>query len=138
MNVAKNYSEITRAFEAHDVDNNNFHHAQHIQVAYELLNKYDFIDAASVYAKGIRALATKAGAPRKFNLTITYAFMSLIAERMLSSSKNNYEDFVEENTDLMSKNVLKKWYSTDRLQSDTARTVFLMPMITKEQSTNIC
>jgi hypothetical protein len=35
--------------------------------------------------------------------------------------------FVEENQDLLSGNILAKWYTPERLRSDLARTVFLMP-----------
>lgn len=126
MTVSKNYSELTRSFEAHDVDTTRFNHAEHIKVAVELLNKYDFIDAAAIYAKGIRAIAAKAGAVDKFNLTITYAFMSLIAERMAGSS-NALSEFIELNPDLMHKDVLAKWYAPDRLQTATARNIFLLP-----------
>ena len=118
---------LTRSFEAHDLDNTTFHHAEHVQVAFDLLNKYDFIDAASIYAKGIRAIAARAGAPHKFNLTITYAFMSLIAERMTQSSYKDIADFFDRNPDLLSREILSKWYGPERLQSDAARSVFLMP-----------
>ncbi len=121
-------ADITRAFEAHSIDNSTFGHADHVRVAYDLLRKYDFIDAAATYAKGIRTLAAKAGAPMKFNLTITYAFMSLIAERMAGTQAAGFEDFVLANPDLMSKSVLKQWYSDDRLDSDLARGVFLLPI----------
>lgn len=120
-------SDLTQAFEAHGIDNTQFGHAEHVQVAYELLRKYDFIDAAAIYAKGIRTLAAAAGAPQKFNLTITYAFMSLIAERQIRSTQGEFAGFVSENPDLMSKDVLSQWYGKSRLTSDTARRVFLMP-----------
>lgn len=122
-----NFSDLTRSFEAHRVDNTQFGHAEHVQVAFELLQKYDFIDAAATYAKGIRTIATKAGAPQKFNLTITYAFMSLIAERMTDTDTQDFAQFATQNPDLFSKNVLAKWYAPDRLTSETARGVFLMP-----------
>jgi hypothetical protein len=127
MTDATRVSDITRAFEAQAIDNSRFHHADHVRVAYDLLGKYDFIDAAAIYARGIKALAAKAGAPRKFNLTITYAFMSLIAERMASDPRQNFDDFVSANADIMSKDVLAKWYRDERLHSDTARTMFLLP-----------
>ncbi|MBO9451548.1 hypothetical protein J7426_14840 [Tropicibacter sp. R16_0] len=120
-------SDLTQAFEAHKIDNTQFRHAEHVQVAYELLQKYDFIDAAAIYAKGIRTLAAAAGAPQKFNLTITYAFMSLIAERQAQSHNGGFDGFVSANPDLMSKDVLAQWYGPERLTSDTARSVFLMP-----------
>lgn len=121
-------AEITNAFEKHAIDNTTFGHAEHVQVAYDLLRKYDFIDAAAIYAKGIRTLAAKAGAPDKFNLTITYAFMSLIAERLASSQTNSFEEFTGNNPDLMSKTVLDQWYSPKRLDSALARSIFLLPI----------
>ncbi|WP_282152292.1 hypothetical protein [Ruegeria atlantica] len=120
-------TDITSAFEAHAIDNTTFGHAEHVQVAYDLLRKYDFIDAAAIYAKGIRTLAAKAGAPDKFNLTITYAFMSLIAERLASSQSSTFEAFIAENPDLMAKTTLSQWYPQERLNSALARRIFLLP-----------
>ncbi|MBL4756639.1 MAG: hypothetical protein JKY32_03045 [Rhizobiales bacterium] len=74
-------------------------------------------------------MATKAGAPKKFNLTITIAFMSLIAERMAACDHEGYEDFMSLNLDLMAKDLLEKQYTPTRLYSDLARSVFLMPDI---------
>lgn len=127
MTCAVQVTEITAAFEAHAIDASRFHHAEHVIVAYDLLAKYDFIDAAAIYAKGIRALALKVGAPKKFNLTITYAFMSLIAERMAGGTHEDFDDFLSENSDLMSPDVLGRWYTHDRLHSDIARRLFLLP-----------
>ncbi len=127
MTETSEMAPISLAFEAHEIDNTTFHHADHIRVAFDLLRKYDFIDAASIYAKGIRTLATKAGAPKKFNLTITYAFMSLIAERMDSNPNATFDTFVAGNSDLMSKDVLMKWYDRERLNADKARSIFLLP-----------
>ena len=56
-----------------------------------------------------------------------YAFMSLIAERMATTDHTGYDDFTAQNQDLLSKDVLKQWYSLERRRSDVARTVFLMP-----------
>ncbi|WP_298851826.1 hypothetical protein [uncultured Ruegeria sp.] len=120
-------ADITNAFEAHAIDNTTFGHVEHVQVAYDLLRKYDFIDAATIYAKGIRTLAAKAGAPDKFNLTITYAFMSLIAERLAYTQTDDFERFTQGNPDLMANTVLDQWYTKERLNSALARGVFLLP-----------
>ena len=120
-------SELTRSFEARNLDPAEFRHRDHVQVAFELLQKYDFIDAAAIYAKGVRSIASRAGASRKFNLTITYAFMSLIAESMIARPYEGFPAFVAANPDLMSKELLIRWYATDRLQSEAARGIFLMP-----------
>lgn len=120
-------SDLSLAFEAQAIDNTTFHHAEHVEVAYGLLKRYDFIDAAAIYAKGIRSISSRAGAPEKFNLTITYAFMSLIAERMTECVHSSFERFADANPDLMSSSLLAKWYSAERLYSKSARRTFLLP-----------
>ena len=127
MRVCIDHADLVRRFEACDIDPAAFRHAEHIHVAFGLLKKYDFLEAATIYANGIRALAAKAGAPRKFNLTITCAFMSLIAERMAAKAYDDPEIFAGDNPDLMSKDALAGLYAPERLHSDIARQVFLMP-----------
>ena len=53
--------------------------------------------------------------------------LGLIAERMSAGQYRGYEDFISQNTDLKSKQVLEKWYSAERLTCETARKVFLLP-----------
>ncbi len=120
-------SDLTQSFEAHDIGDACFGHREHLLVAFELLGKYEFIDAASIYARGIQSMAAKAGIPDKFNLTITYAFLSLIAERMAAHPVSGFDAFAGQNPDLFSRDVLSKWYAPDRLNSEAARRVFLMP-----------
>jgi len=120
-------SPLAQQFEATDIDPKSFGHLQHVQVAFELLTKYGFVDAASRYANSIRTISIDAGAPEKFNTTITYAFLSLIAERLATAPAGDCDTFVARNPDLLSKSVLKRWYSDERLQSDLARQVFLLP-----------
>ncbi len=119
--------DLVRAFKERTLDPASFRHADHVVVAYEMLRSNEFLHAASEYAKGIREMATRAGAPHKFNTTITIAFMSLIAERMRTTPHDGYRDFVARNPDLMNRDVLDRWYTTERLQSEAARHVFVMP-----------
>ena len=123
------WSETTFAFEARSLDPEACHHADHVRVAFDLLRAYNFIDASAKYAKGIQDITEKAAAPHKFNLTITYAFMSLIAERLANAPDCGFDEFVSGNPDLMSKEVLSKWYRNERLHSKEARRLFLLPEI---------
>lgn len=119
--------EMTRAFETRELDPSGFRHGDHVAVAYQMLRKYDFMEATLKYGESLNAIATKAGAADKFNTTITLAFMSLIAERMAGDGDCGYQDFIARNPDLLSKNILSRWYSPKRLKSDQARRIFLMP-----------
>ena len=53
--------------------------------------------------------------------------MSLIVERMETTGHHGYESFIAANSDLKSKDVLRKWHSPQRLQSAVARRVFVLP-----------
>jgi len=135
--MSTNYVELARAFEACDVDVSAFGHIDHVGVAYEMLRTCDFLDASLKYSECINTIATKAGASQKFNLTITLAFLSLIAERMNATRHNSFGSFIRQNRDLLSANVLAKWYSPERLRSDLARAVFLMPDAGADQSAQV-
>ena len=125
--MGRNYVEFVNSFEACDIDASDFGHLDHVGTAYEMLRRYDFLKASVTYADCINTIATNAGAAKKFNTTITLAFLSIIAERMQQSTGDSFEAFMTENQDLISGNVLKKWYTDDRLQSDMARQMSLMP-----------
>ena len=120
-------SEMLGRFERLEIDAPGFRHADHVRVACEMLGKYEFFDACSRYAKTILAMATGVGVPEKFNATITFAFMSLIAERRASSDATDVDTFLAENPDLLDKDLLDRWYSKERLASPLARTQFLLP-----------
>ena len=125
--MTRDYAKFLQSFEACEIDASEFGHIDHVGVAFEMLRKYDFLNAAANYSTCINTIATRAGAEDKFNTTITLAFLSLIAERMQVSQTDSFAEFIEENVDLMSGNLLARWYSKDRLTSDLARSVFLMP-----------
>jgi|APSaa5957512535_1039671.scaffolds.fasta_scaffold95670_3 hypothetical protein len=120
-------SNLLTQFETLKISASDFHHNDHIEVAYEMLNKYEFVDATSRYASGIRAMAEKVGVPEKYNTTITLAFMSLVAERKSQPNHTDLKSFLVANVDLLDKDVLKHWYSSERLTSSAARSQFLLP-----------
>ena len=105
----------------------DFKHRDHIGVAYEALARNDFFEAAAQVAAGIRSLAARAGQAEKFNATITWAFLSLIAERMGTSARGDAADFIARNPDLVDGALLARLYSRPRLSSDLARSVALLP-----------
>ncbi|MEM7016947.1 MAG: hypothetical protein AAF512_06340 [Pseudomonadota bacterium] len=125
-----NYAELTEAFEKLTIDPANFGHIEHVGVAYTMLLKYDFLTATAKYAKSIHTIATCAGAANKFNMTITIAFLSLIAERMSVTIYTDADDFFARNQDLMTIEPIKQLYSGERLHSQQAHINFLLPDLT--------
>lgn len=125
IKITRNYEEFTDEFLSQDIDAKEFTHLDHIGVAYEILLRFDFLMAVQIYSESLDAIASKAGAPDKFNLTVTLACMSIISERMQPGE--GFETFVNTNQDLLETNFLEKYYSDERLNSMKAKGMFLMP-----------
>jgi len=117
---------LLEKFENGTIEVSQFGHREHVQTAWEMLRAYPFIDAFARYSRQLQRIATAAGAPDKFNLTVTLSFMSLIAEALDATPELNFEEFYSAHPDL-GQNPLKGWYSDQRLGSDLARKIFLMP-----------
>lgn len=119
--------ELTAVFEDGTLEPAEFSHSDHVTVAHELLLKYDFLSAAKCYVECLKVLTEKAGVPQKVNTTVTLAFLSVIAERMHMRDYQDITAFLNGNKDLLSGDLLARWYTADRLKSEAARTRFLMP-----------
>ena len=104
-----------------------FTHREHVRMAFEMLRRYDFPEAALYYSRALQSLTARAGAPGKFHQTITVAFLSLLAERMSGQDAQTFEAFALAHPDLLHGSVLERLYRPERLASAAARTTFLLP-----------
>ena len=109
------------------IEPQTFSHAQHVEAAYALLRHKPFFEAAVAYIDGLKKLALAAGAPMKFNMTITLAYLGLIAERIEADQNTPWDKFIASNADLLDKKLLLRWYEPEVLGSDAARRSFVMP-----------
>jgi hypothetical protein len=107
--------------------NADFRHRDHVRVAYGMLGRFAFPEAAYLYARELRAIAARAGRPAAYHETITLAFLSLIAEHRSQGRFETFDVFADANRDLMDKTTLLRWYSPARLESEAARQTFLLP-----------
>lgn len=130
--MTASYAEKLDALERGTLDPRAFTHRDHIGVAYTALTQGDCFSAAARVAHGIRQMAVRAGEPEKFNATITWAFVSLIAERMATTTHDGADDFIRRNPDLARRSALAPWYSERHLRSDLARSVVLLPDLSPE------
>ena len=125
----QDYWIYSEQFEAKAIDPRDFKHIDHVGVAWVMLQKYDFLTACDVYSRTIHALASSVGAETKFNVTITFAFLSIMAERLAENVGKDFEEFLTQNRDLLDRSLLEKWYSKEDLMSERARKRFLMPKV---------
>ncbi|MCL6282746.1 hypothetical protein M3P21_04310 [Ruegeria sp. 2012CJ41-6] len=121
------YTAMAQEMAAGTLRPEGFSHRAHLGVAYEILSRHEVFEAMAIYAGGLRALAAAAGVPEKFNATVTFAYLSLIAERMAQASHASSEAFLTQNPDLLGKGLLDGYFSLDALSSPLARRVPLLP-----------
>ena len=120
-------AHLLAAFENRRLAAADFSHRRHVEVAYEMLGRYSFMDACARYESGVQAIATAAGVPEKYNATITIAFMSLVAERRGLAPHQGFDEFLIAHPDLMDRDLISRWYTPKRLGSPEARVQFLLP-----------
>lgn len=127
MSERTDYAEMAVELVERRLQPQGFSHRAHLGVAYEILSRHEAFEAMACYAGGLRHLTEVAGVPEKFNATVTMAFLSLVAERQTRKGYASVEEFLEDNSDLLSKEVLSCFYDASVLASDLARRAPLLP-----------
>ena len=129
LNFEMSNEELIQRFESGAVSEDCFHHADHVRLAFAYLNQYPTLQALDKFSGALKRFAAALGKSQLYNETITHAYFFLIRERMERSVGTDWEEFIVDNSDLLSwKNgILTRYYREETLQSDLARRVFLFP-----------
>ena len=106
-----------------------FHHQQHVQVAWMFVRKHGMPAALAEFSAAIKRFADAKGATGLYHETITWAFLLLIAERQARNPAETWEAFAAANGDLLvwKPSILERYYSKELLASELAKKSFLMP-----------
>lgn len=106
-----------------------FHHQQHLQVAWLFVRQHGMPGALTEFSAAIKRFADAKGATGLYHETITWAFLLLIAERQGRRPAETWAEFEAANADLLKwkPSILERYYSKELLASDLARRTFLMP-----------
>jgi hypothetical protein len=117
------------AFEKASVNAEQFDHEAHVHVAWLYLKEYELEDAIVRFSTALRRLTKKLGVASKYHETITWFFMILIGERMMTSDSDDWPTFRKQNKDLFSTapSIIQRYYSSERLGTALARRQFLLP-----------
>jgi hypothetical protein len=114
-------------FEACEVANTDFHHADHIRLAWLYLAELPLLTAIERFTTSLKRFAAHHGVPGLYHETITWAYLLLIHERM--NGESSFEEFRATNPELFrwKPSVLDGYYKPETLASERARRVFVMP-----------
>ena len=116
-------------FEAGQIDAAAFDHRAHVNVAWQYLEHYSLHEAVRRYCDALQRLTQALGVAEKYNETVTWFFLILIAEKRNGMPGATWDEFCQANPELCNDGgkVLRRFYSSERLNSSLARRVFLVP-----------
>lgn len=121
--------ELLVALENGTLPASEFNHYNHVRAAWHCLNNLPLREAAHSFREVLLSYVRRLGVEDKFHLTLTFAFMHLIHERMKASGAESWDDFVARNPDLFAnaRELVSRYYSPGRLATEDARRAFVEP-----------
>lgn len=122
-------AEFIAAFDACTLPPDQFHHRDHVRLAWLLLREQPLGDALARFTSMLKRYAASLGKTGLYHETITWSYMFLINERMHRGAPSTFEEFALANGDLLtwSPSVLDAYYRPETLKSELARKAFVMP-----------
>lgn len=107
----------------------DFHHVDHVHLAFAYLSRYPVLRALEKFSDALRRFAAARGKTRLYHETVTHAYFVLIRERMARCPGATWEEFASLNPDLLTwkDGILTRYYQESTLKSDLARSVFVFP-----------
>ena len=120
--------EFVRAFESCELANEDFHHRDHIRLAWIYLRRYGEVEARRRIAATIRRFAAYHGNSDKYHETITAAWLRLVANAVSRApGRTSFEELTKAAPELLDKRTLEKFYSSAVLTSGAARADWVLP-----------
>jgi hypothetical protein len=122
--------ELIERFEDGSLPLAEFHHEQHLRVAFLYLCKYPLLDVLARYPVRLKRYAATHGKNGLYHETITWAYLFIVGERVARAGETQtWEEFRTSNLDLFDRGtpLLKRHYRDETLASAFARERFVMP-----------
>lgn len=105
-----------------------FAHADHVRLSLVYLTRYGRDEALRRLGDGLLLFATLKGHPEKFHVTMTRAWVDLLeSARATCADGASPAAIMEACPELLDKGALRAFYSSERLDSEEARTGWMPP-----------
>ena len=123
-----NHKTLIERFEHEKLKAGDLTHTEHVRLAWTYLGVLAVPETMIKMRDGLRQFTRGLGVPEKYHETVTFAYVTLIAQRMDKSS-GEWEDFVADNPDLFEhwQALMNRYYLEDTLASAKARRRFVLP-----------
>jgi hypothetical protein len=104
-----------------------FGHRQHVYLTWLAVRRYGTAATVDLMSDGLRSVARYAGAPQKYNETVSRAWVELTSHHTLEDRLDDFDEFVDRNGALLDKRLLTRFYRSRTLASVQARTSWVEP-----------
>lgn len=118
--------EVIAGFEAASLA--SFSHADHVRVTILYLARHGRDETQKKLFEGLRRFAAAKGVPQKFHVTMTIAWLDLVEDaRRRHPEAHDSASLLMACPELLDRNALLRFYTSDRLLSDEARQRWVPP-----------
>ena len=107
-----------------------FGHRQHIHLTWLAVRRYGTPAAITFVSEGIRRTARYAGAPQKYHVTISRAWVELVGYHAVHDADDDFAAFARRHPQLLDKRLLAHHYRSSTLATAAARTGWVEPDLT--------
>lgn len=122
--------ELIAKFESGSIPAPEFHHADHVRLAFAYLCEYPVLPALEKFCISLKKFVKAQNKEHLYHQTVTWAYVLLIHERMSRSAQPQpWEQFSSANPDLLiwKPGLVDRYYTEETLKSDLAKRVFVFP-----------
>lgn len=120
--------EFVAAVEETRYPNGEFHHPDHLRLAWIYVRRYGAHLAEQRIAETIRRFATRHGHESKYHETLTRAWLRLVATaQRLTPEVTGFDPFLARHGWLLDRDALSPFYSEVSLSSERARSAWADP-----------
>lgn len=97
-----------------------FGHRQHLQLTWLAVRSHGTADAVPMVSDGLRRFAADAGAPEKYHVTMTRAWVLLVAHHAALDPRTDFDAFLAATPGLLDTSALLRFYRPEALASGRA------------------
>lgn len=105
-----------------------FGHREHVHLTWLAVRRYPVPDAVALVSAGIQRTARYAGAPRKYHVTVSRAWVELVGHHACRpGDETDFAAFAAANPAVLDKRLLSRYYRSTTLAGEAARTGWVQP-----------
>jgi hypothetical protein len=104
-----------------------FGHRQHVHLTWLAVRRAGMPAAIGLVSEGIQRTARYAGAPQKYHVTVSRAWVELVAHHVAEDPSPDFTAFAGRNPELLDKRLLSRFYRSATLARGEARTGWVEP-----------